>query len=194
MTLLDTLLTFISHHGLWLVAFLAIFEGPIIAVLAAYLAHQGVFELVPLAVVLVLADLAGDVGYYELGRHGMGWVSHRWRMRLGLRPERLERLGQHFQTRGGQTLLFGKWTHSAGSAILVSAGIARMPLPAFLLYNLVGTIPKTVAFMALGYFAGDAYARIDSWIGRGSWIMLAVLLSAGLTVWLMRGKRSCTGE
>ncbi|WP_176085335.1 VTT domain-containing protein [Martelella sp. HB161492] len=189
---LDTIITFLSDHGLWLVAFAAIFEGPIVTVLAAYLARQGIFDLWSLGVILVLADLVGDIGYYSIGRYGLHRLPEKWKRRMGLRPGRRAKLARHFRERGGRTLLFGKITHSAGSAILAAAGAARMPVFAFLVYNLIGTVPKTIALMVLGYFAGDAYKQIDSWIGRGSWIILIVLVLMGLVWFLWR--RKCARE
>ncbi|WP_244271049.1 hypothetical protein [Thioclava nitratireducens] len=46
----------------------------------------------------------------------------RWRDKLGLNRARLVSAGRHFQNKGVKTLLFGKWTHSAGAPVLVAAG------------------------------------------------------------------------
>jgi membrane protein DedA with SNARE-associated domain len=188
----ETLIDWLTQYGLWIVAFASIVEGPIVTILSAFLAREGVFPLVPLAVILVAGDILGDLGFYLLGRRGIGRVPLRWRRWLGLGPGRTEVLAEHFARRGGRLLVLGKLTHSVGAAVLVAAGVARMPLVPFVAWNLAASLPKTGALMALGWVAGDAYARIDLWLGRGAWVMLG-LISLGLAIWLIR-RRPCTGN
>ncbi|TQS73454.1 hypothetical protein ERN12_06890 [Rhodobacteraceae bacterium] len=190
---LDTVIALIASHGLWLVGGLALIEGPIVSVLSTWLAANGMFDLWPLGAVLLAGDLVGDLAIYALGRYGLGALSAKWRRRLGLGPRRLGRMLRHFRAKGGRTLIMGKLTHSAGAAVLAAAGVARMPIVPFFLYNLVASVPKTLAFMALGYFAGSAYSRIDSWISGGSLAVLGLLV-IGVIIWLIyrRKHRSCT--
>ena len=183
---------YLGTHGLWVVAILSILEGPIVTVVAAFLARQGVLDPVLLVPILVAGDLIGDLGFYVMGRTGRGWLPQRWQDRLGLDPGRAQALTDHFRTRGGRTLVLGKWTHSVGAAVLIAAGLARMPLLPFVGWNTLATIPKTLALMALGWFAGDAYRQIDLWLGRGALIVLAVLAGAGLIWWYRR--RPCPQE
>lgn len=185
---LESWIGFLQAYGLWIVAFASILEGPIVTVLSALLARQGVFSLTPLFLILTAGDLIGDYGHYALGRWGFEKTSPRWRSRLGLKSERVEALTRQFDQRGGRILVLGKLTHSAGAAVLVAAGIARMPVWPFLFYNLLASLPKTAAFMALGYHAGEAYARIDLWLERGALIMLAAFGAAGL-IFCMRRRR-----
>lgn len=188
----ETLIDWLTQYGLWIVALAAIAEGPIVTVLSAFLAREGVFPLVPLAVILVAGDILGDFAFYMLGRRGIGRIPLRWRRWLGLGPGRTEVLAEHFAQRGGRLLVLGKLTHSVGAAVLVAAGLARMPIVPFLAYNLFASIPKTGALMALGWFAGDAYARIDLWLGRGAWVMFG-LIALAVAIWLIR-RRPCTGS
>jgi membrane protein DedA with SNARE-associated domain len=188
----DTLIDWLTQYGLWIVAFAATAEGPIVTVLSAFLAREGVFPLVPLAIILVAGDILGDLGFYLLGRRGIGRVPMRWRRRFGLGPGRTEALVEHFARRGGRLLVLGKLTHSVGAAVLVAAGVARMRLVPFLAWNLVASLPKTGALMALGWVAGDAYAQIDMWLGRGAWVMLG-LIALAVAIWLFR-RRPCTGN
>ncbi|WP_339108008.1 VTT domain-containing protein [Thioclava sp. GXIMD4216] len=185
---LDQIISLLAAHGLVLVGALSILEGPIVTVLASWLASNGLFDLLPLFFVLLAGDLIGDLGFYYLGRRGLGIIPAKWRHRLGLDGKRLRKMLRHFRAKGGRTLLVGKITHSAGAAILVAAGISRMPVLPFLLYNLLASIPKTLALMALGYFMGSAYTRIDGWISKGSIILLGVLILAGIG-WYIHHKR-----
>lgn len=185
---LQTILHLIQAHGLLLLAPIAIVEGPIVTVLGAYLARLGYMNLGAVLAVVILADLVGDTLLYELGRAGPRVLPARWLDRLGLHDARLEAMADHFRIRGGRTLVLGKITHSAGMLVLMAAGAARMNYGAFLWYNLLGTVPKSLAFAVIGYTLGYAYGAIDSWIFKAS-LGLGVLLAAGALWWLARHRK-----
>lgn len=181
---LEAVAALLAKHGLVILAPVAVIEGPIVTVIAAWLASRGLFDLWSVAAVVILADLVGDFAFYALGRWGLGVLPPEWLARFGIGASRLSRLSGHFDARGGRTLLFGKLTHSVGFAVLAAAGMARMPLPRFFWFNLLGTVPKSLVFVALGYGFGAAYARIDDWIARASIILLALIV-VGAAAWLV---------
>lgn len=180
---LETIAALLAKYGLALVAPVAVIEGPIVTVIASWLASTGRFDLWSVIVIVILADLLGDFIAYSLGRWGLAKLPEGWRRRLGLRPARLRLMAGHFAHKGGRTLLIGKITHSMGFPVLVAAGTARMKIAQFLWFNLLGTIPKSLFFVAVGYGFGAAYTRIDDWIGRISLVLLALILVA-LGSWL----------
>jgi membrane protein DedA with SNARE-associated domain len=181
---LDAVVTLLSDHGLAIVAPLAVIEGPIITVIAAWLASLRILDLWSVVVVVVIADVIGDLGYYALGRFGLNKLPQRWRDRLGLNRARLLGLTEHFRAHGTRTLVIGKLTHSFGAAVLVAAGLGRVPVWQFTWVNFLATIPKSLVFVAIGYSFGAAYARIDGWISRASLVVVAIALVA-LMLWLL---------
>ncbi|MEO6300934.1 MAG: VTT domain-containing protein [Paracoccaceae bacterium] len=174
---LDAALQLIQSHGLWILAPFAVLEGPIVTVIAAYLARLGYMPIVGVYIVCVVGDLIGDAIWYGLGRAGPGILPERWQERLGITAARKTALEEHFAEKGGRTLLFGKLTHSAGMAIMVASGAARMNFAAYMGWNLLGTIPKTLLFVVIGYFIGHAYSMIDTYIYRISLLLLVVILA-----------------
>jgi membrane protein DedA with SNARE-associated domain len=187
---LETIAVLIAKHGLAIVAPIAVLEGPIVTVIAAWLASQGLMSLWGVAVVVIVADLVGDVGLYSLGRWGLARLPARWRSRFGLTGERLAGLSGHFEDHGGRTVFLGKITHSAGFAVLVAAGMARMPMARFFWFNLLGTIPKSLLFVALGYGFGSAYASIDGWITKIALVLGAVIAVGVASFVIHRAVRS----
>lgn len=187
---LETLAALIAKHGLFLVAPIAVLEGPIVTVIAAWLAAGGLFDVWSVAAVVIAADLVGDFGFYALGRWGLGRLPPGLLARLGLGHDRIARLEGHFGRKGGRTLLVGKLTHSMGFAVLAAAGAGRMRIGRFLWFNVLGTVPKAFFFVALGYSFGAAYARIDHWIARVSLILFVLLLTVGVSWALFRRLRA----
>lgn len=177
----ETALALIEAYGLWILTPVAILEGPIVTVIAAYLAQQGYMNGVAVYLVCLAGDLLGDVLFYAIGRFGASRLPERLTQWLGLSKAREVALIAHFATKGGRTLLLGKWTHSAGLPIIVAAGMAKMNFAAYLWFNLLGTLPKTFLFVVLGYFLGAAYPVVDTYIYRTSLVLLMfALLAAGL--------------
>lgn len=185
----DTALALIQAYGLWILAPFTILEGPIVTVIAAYLAHQGYMNVVAVYFLCIAGDLIGDSMLYATGRFGAGWLPARLTRWLGLTEAREVALTAHFAEKGGRTLLFGKWTHSAGMPILIASGMARMNFASYLWFNLLGTLPKTLLFVLLGYFLGAAYSAIDTYIYRGSLVLLAIAVLAG-GFYLLRARKT----
>lgn len=175
----------ISHHGLWILAPLSILEGPIITVIASYLAQQQLLVLWQVIICVIVGDLVGDVLHYAAGRGMLGWLPERWQRRLGITPERTAEMAKLFESKGMRVLILAKLTHAAGFAALIGAGAARMRFWPFLLANLLASVPKSLFFVAIGYLFGEAHEAIGEWLTIASAVML-VLVAGGIMIWLRR--------
>ena len=141
----------------------AVIEGPIITVIAGFLSSLGIFNVFIAYGVLVAGDIAGDVAYYELGYYGRQRFVTRWGRFIGITQERLEQLERHFDKHAGKTLIIGKLSQGIGGAILLAAGMAKVPLRTFALYDFLPTLPKTLILLLIGYYAGASYVKISSY-------------------------------
>ena len=179
------ILGLMRDHGTAILMPLAVLEGPVVTVLAGWLASLGVMSLTRVFVIVVLADLVGDTILYLIGRFALMAMPARWRVFLKVTPRHLVDLRRNFRTKGPHILLFGKLTHAAGFAVLMAAGAGRMRFGDFLIYNLLATLPKSATFLALGYLVGSAAGLVESWLGIASVVVLAVSL-----VWLYARRRA----
>jgi membrane protein DedA with SNARE-associated domain len=191
MTAAASVMQLLQANGLLLLFPLAVIEGPIVTVVAGWLARLGYFSFGWAMLILVVADLVGDSLLYGLGRSGPDVLPGKWRLALGVTDARITQLAEHFRNRAGSTLVLAKLTHSFGFIALVAAGASRMSFSAFLGFNLVGTIPKTLFFLLIGYAVGEAHVTIDHWIGRAS-LGIAILVVAILSIWFWKKKRERT--
>lgn len=186
----DAVLQMMQSHGLWLVGPMAVIEGPIVTVIAAYLAKLGYMQIMAVYLVCVVGDLIGDALYYWIGRLGPAVLPERWLTRLGMTKARQLTLEGHFATQGPRTLLLGKWSHSMGLPVMLASGAARMNFTAYMVWNLIGTLPKTAVFTLIGWFIGSAYSAIDTWIWRVSLAMVVAIAVVVLILWQRRRKTS----
>lgn len=157
-TLTQLYLSIIKFQYIILFPIVAI-EGPIISVIAGFLIAQGLMSVYLTSIIIIIADLAGDSLYYGIGR---------WGVNLGLKifhlsPQKLIKIEQHFNSHSGKTLLLGKLAHGIGTTFLFAAGAVKMPFGKFLYYNILGTIPKSLTLIAIGYLFGQSYVRIGKY-------------------------------
>lgn len=180
----ESMTALMQAHGLWLLFPLSVAEGPVVSVLAGWLVRLGMLPLAGAYLVLVLGDLLGDALHYALGRFGAGRLPARWRRRLAIDAATNDDLIRHFDRSGARTLVIAKLTHSLGFAALIGAGAARMPFGPFLWFNLLATLPKSAAFLALGYGLGHLAGQAGTWMW---WLTVAgFFAAAGAAVWLYR--------
>jgi membrane protein DedA with SNARE-associated domain len=174
---------YISQYGYVALFVLAVVEGPIVTIIASFLASQGVLSLPAVYATVVLGDLAGDGIYYAIGRGFVGrlpWHASRWGKRV---QESVDHIGVRLRAQPGRALLFGKLTHSAGFAVLLAAGAAQVRLGPFFLYNLLGTLPKSAVLVVVGYFFGRSYNAINDRMERIG--LMAFVLLAGVIVFIV---------
>jgi membrane protein DedA with SNARE-associated domain len=72
-------------------------------------------------------------------------------------------------------------------ALLAVAGAGRMTLGRLPWFNLPGTVPKSLFFVALGYEFGAAYTGIDHWISRAPSVLAVLILVVGAS-WAFYGR------
>lgn len=145
-------------------------EGPIATVIVGFLVAQGMMDFYIAYPLIIVADLAGDAMYYALGK----WGRNLGVKLLRLTDEKMKKLERHFELHSGKTILLGKLSHGIGTTFLFAAGAARMDFNKFLFYNTLGTVPKSLILLAVGYFFGQSYARIGRYFDYFAIISLAI--------------------
>lgn len=144
---------------------IAVMEGPIVSVIAGFLASLGIFNLFVVYTIIVVGDILGDAFWYLLGRFGGNWrYTQPIKKLFKLTPERIESTKHKFQTHRYKMMMASKLIHGVGSAGLFTAGLVRVPYPMFAVTCLVVTLVQAALFVGLGYFFGEAYEVIGQYL------------------------------
>jgi membrane protein DedA with SNARE-associated domain len=147
------LLPLMARYGYGVLLPVAVVEGPAVTIIAGALIAAGQLNAVVACLLLIVADLVGDVLYYCLGRFGHAPLVAKLSKRLSAASERLRPLEQRFRDNDWKLLMIGK-TQALGSVILYMAGASRTPFVRYMVLNLLGTAPKVILFLTIGYFLG----------------------------------------
>jgi membrane protein DedA with SNARE-associated domain len=166
--------------------------GETLAVIGGVTASLGHTSLGWMLVIVCLAAVVGDSVGYEVGRVAGPRVMSL--PVLDRRRPQLDRAQAFLRRRGGAAVFLGRWTAFFRAVMPALAGMSRMHYPKFLLWNAIGGVTWGTAVVLVGYLAGRSYARVETWIGRGTATLVVLFVVAAIVVWQVRRRRRENAE
>ncbi|HEX3376082.1 MAG TPA: VTT domain-containing protein [Candidatus Acidoferrales bacterium] len=185
-------LHFVARHGYLLIfvwvfaeqAGLPIPSGPLLLAAGAISgAHD--LNLGTTIGVAVLASLASDSMWYEIGRR-KGVRVLQFLCRISLEPDSCVRRTQVSFTRNGPSVLLGvKFIPGLGAMAAPLSGIIRMGWRKFLVYDALGAMAWAGAYAITGYaFSGQLEDVAEKASYLGKWLFVLVVAGfAGYILW-----------
>jgi membrane protein DedA with SNARE-associated domain len=189
---MENTLEFLIRHGyavlfVWVALEQAGAPLPAVPVLlaAGALAGTGQLHLALILGVAVMASLVSDVGWYALGRRRGPRILHLL-CRISLEPDSCVRETESlFARRGRASLLVAKFVPGLSTVAPPLAGIIRMPLGRFLLFDGLGALLWVGVFVALGLLFSEQLEGLAVLLTTmGTWL-LAILVGTlcGYLLW-----------
>ena len=177
---LDTIINYLITYRYILIVPLTIVEGPIVMVICGFLLRTGLgqFDLRPLYIALMVADLIGDIGWYCVGYFGGLPFIKRFGRFFSVSEKTVEKVTGLFHKYHNRILFISKITMGFGFALvtLITAGIAKVSFRKYLIFNVSGQVIWTGVLLAVGYFFGNIYYTIDKSFRDISLIALAIIV------------------
>ncbi len=180
------ILHILIRFGYPLIFLAMLFEGPIVTVIGAFLASLGYFNVFTVYAVVVSADMMADVLWYLLGYFGRTHFIKRYGHYIGITTERIIKLERHFSSHAGKTIFLAKITHAIGLPFIIAAGMARVRFKTFISYSLWATLPKSLIFVLLGYYAGRSYQKINTIIKDFTIAVIMLVIVFGVLYYFRR--------
>jgi membrane protein DedA with SNARE-associated domain len=183
-------MSFLLRHGYAVLFVIVLVEQaglplPSIPVLlaAGALVASGHLNVVTALLVVVAACLVADLTWFELGRrHGarvLGLLC-----RISLEPDSCVRRTENVLAAGGaRALLFAKFLPGLSTVAPPVAGMMRMRLARFLIWDVAGALLWAGSYFALGYAFSDQLERVAE-IAAGLGGRLLALVGATLALYL----------
>jgi membrane protein DedA with SNARE-associated domain len=138
-----------------------------------------------LAVSLALgAVILADMFWYYLGRYRGGRILSLL-CRISLEPDSCVRRTENvFIRHGPQSLLVAKFVPGLNTAAPSLAGIFRMPMPSFMLFDFLGGFLWVATFAGFGFIFSDQLEHVAAYLLRwGGW--LVAVLSGSLAAYIL---------
>ncbi len=148
--------------------------GAAFAVTAGWLASRGVYSLGPLMVSGSAGAVLADVASFYLARH-YGEAILRWNV-LSRYRSMVDQGRIFFSRHGGKSVFLGRFVGMVRPVVPFLAGLLDMNPATFWVYALSSGILWGVAYIGGGYFFGESWKSVESWLGWIGWLVLAVAL------------------
>ena len=157
--------------------------------LAGFLAGQGRLNLLAVIVWATAGSVIGALVLYGLGallgRDRIGALTARVPL---MSAGDIDRADTWFDRRGARAVFLGRMVPVVRSFVSIPAGVARMPLPRFLLLTAAGSLLWNTSFVVLGYALGSQWQQIGQYSTYINNTVLAALALA-LAVFVARRLR-----
>ncbi len=184
----------LGHFGYWLVllfsfaeslAFVGVFiPGTVFIIVAGFFSSQGYLDLGDLILFATAGAIVGDGLSYWLGTKGTGLFRYENKL---LKLEHLEKGESFFKKHGGKSVFLGRFLGPLRSVVPFIAGISKMKLPSFLLWNVTSGFLWAALYTMLGYFFGGTIHVVEKWPSRAGSIAVIAIVSI-VVLWVILKK------
>ena len=133
-----------------------------------------------------ISAIAGNAVGYEIGKRA-GPKLFKKEDGIIFRKEYVQKAEEFYEKHGGKTIVLARFVPVVRTFAPVVAGIAKMDLRLFTLYNIVGSLVWGVGVTLAGFYLGSKIPNIDTYILPI--ILLAMTLSFGPTIYHVLGDK-----
>ncbi|XLQ19963.1 MAG: DedA family protein [Candidatus Moraniibacteriota bacterium] len=184
----QVVIQFLNEYGYAIMIPLMMIIGPIVAIVAAFMASMGVFNVYVVFCISLVAGIIGDVLLYGIGRKwGMRFVN-KIGYRVGIKESSVLKMEKAFNGHGGKIIIAVKSTTGLCWVTFIAAGIVKMPFWKFFMYTLIGGIFWSGFLVIIGYSFGYMYERIVEYVSWAGWIMSTLFIGSAL-IWYKWDKK-----
>jgi len=162
-----------------------VFPGEIAVILGGVAAAAGRMPLPVMIAAAILGAIIGDSIGYAIGKR---WGHQMLHGTIGRLPIVRHELHRHLESatsfvrrRGPQAVFIGRFTAALRVLVPGLSGMAELPYPTFLLYNVLGAVVWGTTCAVLGYVAKNAWERVAA-DARDVGIALFAVIVVGLII------------
>jgi len=182
---------FVADYGYWAVALALLAEsvglpvpGELTLLLASFLAYQE--HQLHLGWIIVVATcsttLGGDLGY-AVGHYGGRPLLDRYQNFFQIPPSMMKRGERMFARYGAAAIFFARFVFGVRIFAGPLAGVLRMRLRAFALYNFLGAVVWVTFIASAGYLFGQHWRTLLRTMQRFNIAVLIVAVGVVLFLW-----------
>ena len=139
------------------------FPGDSLLFTAGFLASQGAFNIVVLAVGCFVAAVIGDSVGYAFGRRVGYKIFAREDSRF-FKKRYLQDAEKFYEIHGKKTIILARFVPIVRTFAPILAGVGKMHYPTFLAYNLIGGCIWAIGMTVGGFFLGRLIPNVDRYL------------------------------
>lgn len=156
---------------------LSFVEGPTTTITAGFLASLHYLNPIYVFLVVLAADLAGDLVSYSIGRKGESFIDQKGKY-FGVTKAKIQRVKKFMKKNDIQTIFFGKFVPGFSIPTLVSMGLSKVKLERYLIIVTSAGVIKAFLLIMVGFLFGNAFNVLKIYldIATAIGVLAAVLI------------------
>jgi membrane protein DedA with SNARE-associated domain len=157
----------------------------IIMPFSGYLVFRGEFDLFWVGMAGAFGCVVGSVPAYYLGLHGGRPIIERYGKYVLISHHDLDIADRWFVRYGDWAIFFSRLLPVVRTFISFPAGVARMNLPRFIFYTLIGSFPWCLGLAYIGMKLGENWDTLGIYFHKFD-IVIGGLIAAGAIYYVFR--------
>lgn len=182
----------IQYGGLWLLLFVVFAETGLLVgfflpgdslifisgLLCATKPHLLNVSFPILVVLLITAAIIGNMFGYWFGKKA-GETLYKKKDSLLFKQQHLITTKSFYEKHGGKTLILGRFLPIIRTFAPILAGVIKVDIKLFMLYNFSGALAWILGIGGIGYFLGKRLPQVESYLG---WIVIGLIIFTAIPV------------
>lgn len=182
----------IQYGGLWLLLFVVFAETGLLVgfflpgdslifisgLLCATKPHLLNVSFPILVVLLITAAIIGNMFGYWFGKKA-GETLYKKKDSLLFKQQHLITTKSFYEKHGGKTLILGRFLPIIRTFAPILAGVIKVDIKLFMLYNFSGALAWILGIGGIGYFLGKRLPQVESYLG---WIVIGLIIITAIPV------------
>jgi membrane protein DedA with SNARE-associated domain len=145
---------------------------------AGVLAYQGHLNLALVIILATLAELAGSLVSYAVGRKGGRPLVERWGRYVLITRSDVDRAEKFMSGRGAWAVPVGRALPFVRTFMSLICGISEVPALQFGLLSLLGTAVYATAVASVGYALASTWTSVEHSISLASYVIVVLVVLA----------------
>jgi membrane-associated protein len=121
-------------------------------------------NITTLTLLMFIGAISGSLFGYFFGKRVGPPLFHR-KDSVIFKKKYLDMTQEFYRKHGGKTLVLGRFLPIIRTFAPIIAGVIKVPMPTFMVYNLIGGSLWIGSLSLLGYFLGNAFPAVEHYVG-----------------------------
>lgn len=168
----SAIIALLLKYRYWIIFPVACVEGPVLSFLIGVLSSFGYFNPFLAYPILIMGDLIPDSILYYIGSRGnRAQFFKKYAPKIGITEGHFSVLQDMWDTHPRKTTVMSKLAIGLSSPLLVSAGLAGVPVRLFYSMVIPVTLIQHVIFLTAGYHFGASYTIVEGYLGHAEFFV-----------------------
>jgi len=157
---------------------------------SGFLAASGRFNIWLIVLTATLANLAGSIILFWIGRSGGRWILERYGKYVLIHKHDMERGDKWFAKYGNKAVFWSRMLPVVRTFISLPAGVSGMNFSRFFLLTILGSLPWNAGLAFIGYKTGENWNILHGYFRKADiFIVLFIVVLIVVYLWKHVQKR-----